>query len=73
MRNVSRRERPQVKALNGVTMMCEAPGCGRSASYIFRAGRGPITVYCDYHASETATRQGIELPESCEKVLRAGW
>ena len=73
MRNVPRSERPQVKALNGVTMTCEAPGCTEAASYIFRTGRGPITVFCDFHAAEAATRKGIDLPERCEKVLRAGW
>lgn len=73
MRNDPRNEQPQVKSLNGLTIACEIPGCGRPANYIFRTGHGPITVYCEYHAQESATRQGIELPESREKVLRAGW
>jgi len=73
MRIDHRNDRPQVKTLNGLTITCEFSGCRRPANYIFRTGHGPITVYCEYHAAEAATRQGIELPESREKVLRAGW
>lgn len=68
-----RDEHPKVKTLNGLTIMCEVQGCGRPAGYLFRTGHGPISVFCELHADESATRFGIELPESSEKVLRAGW
>lgn len=73
MTKAARAEGPQVKTLNGLNMVCEVHGCGRPAGFLFRTGRGPISALCDYHAAESALRQGIELPEHCEKVLRAGW
>lgn len=63
----------QVKTLNGLTIPCEIQGCGHSAAYLFRTGRGPISAFCEYHAEESAVRHGIELPEPRERVLRAGW
>lgn len=66
-------DRPQVKALNGLTIICEMQGCDQPAGFLFRTGRGPITAFCERHASESAKRQGIRLPEPREKVLRAGW
>jgi len=68
-----RGERPQVKALNGLTIMCEVQSCGRPAEYLFRTGRGPISAFCERHAEESADRYGVELPEPRERVLRAGW
>ena len=73
MQRDSRSERPQVKTLNGLTIPCENPGCGQPAGFLFRTGKGPISVYCERHACEVAARLGIELPESVERVLRAGW
>jgi hypothetical protein len=73
MQKNPRSEHPQVKSLNGLTVACEVPGCGEAAGYLFRTGRGPISVYCETHAAESAEHHGIELPESREKVLRAGW
>ena len=73
MLKTSRGDRPQVKSLNGLNIPCEIQGCGRPAGFLFRTGRGPISALCEFHAQESATRQGIEMPEDCEKVLRAGW
>lgn len=69
----SRRDLPQIKALNGLTMMCEVQGCRQPAGYLFRTGGGPISAFCESHATESALRQGVPLPEPREKVLRAGW
>lgn len=69
-----RGERPQVKTLKGLNIVCEANGCGKTAGFLFRTGRGPISAWCQDHAQEAAARQGVELPENCdERALLAGW
>ena len=69
--NLPRSDRPQVKSLNGVSMMCEVAGCQSAAEFLFRSGNGPIAAYCDLHAKESASRQGLRLPERTEKILAA--
>ena len=69
-----RGERPEVKTLKGPNIACEIPSCENGASYLFRTGKGPISALCRYHAQESASRQGIDLPDqTAEKVLQAGW
>lgn len=67
-----RAERIQVKRLNGISMMCEVSGCDSPASFLFRSGNGPIAAYCERHGRESASRQGLAVPEPVEKAL-AGW
>lgn len=65
-------DRTKVKILIGPTMRCDAPSCDQKAGYLFRAGKGPISAYCDYHAREEAATLGAKLPDTAEKVLRMG-
>ena len=64
--------RTKVKILNGPTMHCDADNCQRRAAYLFRTGDGPIQALCEVHASESAVRMGVRLPQSTVSVLRTG-
>ena len=63
----------KVKALHGLTIICEHSGCERPAGFLFRTACGPISAYCLDHAQERAPHAGVTLPEPFEKVLAAGW
>ncbi len=51
---------------------CESKGCENSAAFLFRNGEGPIKALCESHASETAAKLDVSLPERTHRVLRAG-
>jgi len=64
--------RTKIKILNGPSINCDAEDCSNKATYLFRTGDGPIMALCDGHASESASRIGVPLPESMVRVLRMG-
>jgi hypothetical protein len=59
---VHKRARPQmcVKALEGVTIVCQKSGCEQPAVYLFRGAA--IAGYCEPHSRIEARSFGIDLP-----------
>ena len=62
----------EVKILRTVAIYCQKSGCGKTATHLFRMGRDPAFIGCEFHAAEEAQLLGIELPEDTTKALQAG-
>jgi len=63
--------RTKIKVLNSPSILCDLRGCERKAEFLFRTEGGPISAFCETHAEESASRLGVNLPLSVNKVLRA--
>ena len=55
--------RPRVKFLGSPSVVCEDRFCERTAAFLFRSDKGPITAYCEVHARQLAALFRVELPD----------
>jgi len=65
----SARAETKIKILRGVSIFCQAIGCSREATHIFRTGTGPIAAYCELHSEVEADRIGLDLPMDKDRLL----
>lgn len=67
-------ENTSSKILGTTTVvMCEVLNCGRHAKFLFRIGRSRISAHCESHATESAQKLGITLPDPAEREGRRSW
>ncbi len=59
----------KIKTLDGQAVLCEDPGCGKPAVYLFSQSSPAVlyTAYCDSHGLRFAERMRLALPR-----LRSG-
>jgi len=54
-----------IKPLDGSTVLCEDPGCGKPAVYLFSQTHPMVVcvVYCQAHGLQFADRLRVALPK----------
>ena len=55
----------KIKTLDGRSVLCEDPGCGKPAVYLFSQSSPAVlyTAYCDSHGLRFAERLRVALPK----------
>jgi len=64
----------KIKTLDGESVLCEDPGCGKPAVYLF-SQTAPVVMYiayCGAHGLRFAERLRLALPQTRLRAERSG-